>query len=249
MRRLWVMGMAALIVPATVGRADDGRTWTAAIEAGAVWQNRNDARIPGDTGTKFSMADLQGRGARVAGRITLTHDEGSSNRWRLMVAPLEIRGDGQLPGPVSFAGASYAGGTPTRGWYEFNSYRLTYMRRFHHSERASWHFGATLKVRDARVALRQGSIASSDYDLGIVPLAHVSGEMRFSPGWRLNVDVDGLAAPQGRAFDVGVHAMRDLTPDWAVGLSYRTLEGGADNDNVYTFAWLNYVSVRSEYRF
>jgi hypothetical protein len=230
-------------------RAEDGKRWTAAVEGGAVWQGRNDARIPGSTGTAFSLADLQGRGARVSGRLTLTLDEGTSNRWRALAAPLRIRGDGALPGAVSFAGATYAGGTPTRGWYEFNSYRVTYMRRFRHTERCSWYFGATLKVRDARVALRQGSTASSDYNLGLVPLAHLSGDMRLGQGWRLSVDLDGLAAPQGRAFDLGIHAMRDIAPDWALGISYRTLEGGADNDNVYTFAWLNYVSVRSEHRF
>ncbi len=244
----WVSAMAALVGGAAT-RADDEPRWTASIEAGAVWQGRNDARIPGDTGTKFSLADLQGREARASGRLTLTMDEGSSNRWRLLIAPLEIRGTGELPRTVGFAGASYAPATPTTGWYKFNSYRITYMRRFHHSDRASWYFGGTLKVRDARIALRQGSTATSDYDLGIVPLAQLSGVVGLGSGWRLNVDVDGLAAPQGRAFDVGIHAMRDLTPDWALGIGYRTLEGGADNDSVYTFAWLNYLTVRSEYRF
>lgn len=244
----WLLAMAALMGGPTT-RADDEPRWTASLEAGAVWQGRNDARIPGDTGTKFSLADLQGRGARASGRLTLTMDEGSSNRWRLLIAPLEIRGTGELPRTVDFAGATYAGGTPTSGWYKFNSYRITYMRRFHHSDRASWYFGGTLKFRDARIALRQGSTATSDYDLGVVPLAYLSGVVGLGSGWRLNVDVDGLAAPQGRAFDVGIHAMRDLTPDWALGIGYRTLEGGADNDSVYTFAWLNYLTVRSEYRF
>ena len=244
----WVLAIAALIGTLPVRAATDPR-WTASLEAGAVWQGRNDARIPGDTGTKFSLADLQGRGARASGRLTLTMDQGSSNRWRLMVAPLEIRGTGELPRTVNFAGAAYAAATPTTGWYKFNSYRLTYMRRFHHSDRASWHFGGTLKVRDARVALRQGTTATSDYNLGIVPLAHLAGELRIAPGWRVAMDVDGLAAPQGRAFDVGIHAIRDITPDWALGIGYRTLEGGADNDSVYTFAWLNYVTIRSDYRF
>lgn len=244
----WALPMALLALPLASAAQTESR-WMASLEIGPVWQGRNDARIPGDTGTKFSLADLQGRGARTSGRITLTMDERTSNRWRLMVAPLEIRGTGELPGAVVFAGATYVSGTPTTGWYKFNSYRLTYMRRFHHSEGASWHFGVTLKIRDARIALRQGSMATSDYDLGLVPLAHLTGELRLAPGWRVTIDVDGLAAPQGRAFDVGIHAIRDITPEWALGIGYRTLEGGADNDSVYTFAWLNYVTIRSDYRF
>lgn len=249
MRMAWALGAALLVTAMGHAAAGGEQRWTATIEAGAVWQGRNDVRIPGDTGTMFSMADLQGRGARGAARLTLTYDEGASNRWRLLVAPLEIRGTGTLPRDVAFAGQTFAAGDPTRGWYKFNSYRLTYMRRFHRSDRASWHFGGTLKIRDARVAMRQGAIQASDYDLGIVPLAHVEGRLNLGAGWRLNVDVDGLAAPQGRAFDVGIHAVRDITPDWALGVGYRTLEGGADNDNVYTFAWLNYVTILSEYRF
>lgn len=30
---------------------------------------------------------------------------------------------------------------------------------------------------------------------------------------------------------------------------YRTLEGGADNDSLYTFAWLHYAVVGLGYRF
>lgn len=249
MKWIHAMAIGALLGIGASACADTDKLWTVAIEGGPVWQGRNDAGIPGDTGTRFSLADLQGRGARGSARVTLTRDEGASNRWRLMLAPLSIRGTGSLPRPVEFGGATFAPGALTASTYQFNSYRVTYMRRFHHTERASWYFGGTLKIRDARIALRQDQTYVSDYNLGVVPLAHLSGDLRLGQGWHLVVDIDGLAAPQGRAFDVGLHAVRDLGPDWSLGIGYRTLEGGADNDAVYTFAWLNYLTIRTAYRF
>jgi hypothetical protein len=32
-------------------------------------------------------------------------------------------------------------------------------------------------------------------------------------------------------------------------VGFRTLEGGADNERVYSFAWLNYATVGAAYRF
>ena len=40
----------------------------------------------------------------------------------------------------------------------------------------------------------------------------------------------------------------DLTDRWHLGAGYRTLEGGADNDSVYSFAWFHYAFISLEYR-
>jgi len=34
-----------------------------------------------------------------------------------------------------------------------------------------------------------------------------------------------------------------------VGIGVRSLEGGAENDKVYTFSWLNYLIVDYKYSF
>ncbi len=36
---------------------------------------------------------------------------------------------------------------------------------------------------------------------------------------------------------------------WYAAAGYRTLEGGADNDDVYAFAWLHYAQVSVGRRF
>ena len=52
--------------------------------------------------------------------------------------------------------------------------------------------------------------------------------------------LDGLAGGPGRAFDTSLKFGYDLNDRWQVTLGYRTLEGGADVDSVYNFAWLHY---------
>jgi hypothetical protein len=219
------------------------------LETGAVWQERNDERIPGDTGTRFSMARLQGAGPYAHMRMTLEADVDRRSGWRFLIAPLEIRGSGTLDRTVSFAGADFAAGTKTTGTYRFNSYRATYRYRFHNDSRSEWRAGVTLKIRDARVALRQGAVAASDANVGFAPLIHVAGSYALDDRSRLLLDFDGLAAPQGRAFDIGIQFARDVAADWTAVVGFRTLEGGADNERVYSFAWLNYATVGAAYRF
>ncbi len=229
--------------------AQTNQKWRVTLEAGPVWQSRNDVQIPNNTGTRFSLNRLTGGGPFGNFRITALYDLNRKTGLRLVYAPLRIAEMGLLAQQTSFAGANFVAGTPTEGIYQFNSYRLSYWYRFHQDHRSQWRVGLTLKVRDARVALRQGGLGSSDYNLGVVPLIHVGGEHRLADRWKLLVDFDGAAAPQGRAFDLGLHLGYDLGRDTTLLLGYRTLEGGANVKQVYNFAWFNYLSIGVSCRF
>ena len=54
---------------------------------------------------------------------------------------------------------------------------------------------------------------------------------------------DALAAPQGRAEDVLLAATYKINRKIALKAGYRILEGGADNDEVYNFSLINYISA------
>ena len=41
----------------------------------------------------------------------------------------------------------------------------------------------------------------------------------------------------------------DFDDSWSVTAGYRTVEGGADTDEVYNFAWFNAFVVSGIYRF
>ncbi len=225
------------------------RKWAVEVEVGPVWTSRNDVAVPGDTGTRFALDDVTGSGPFPWGRATLDYQIAPRHSIRALVAPLYINETGTLSQPVSFQGQNFAAGVPTEATYKFNSYRLTYRYRLWHTCKWTVNVGATAKIRDAKIELVQGGQRATETDVGFVPLLHVDAEYRISNCWRMTADLDGAAAPQGRAFDFALKLHRDINERWSVGFGYRLLEGGADNDTVFTFAWLHQALVSATYRF
>lgn len=220
------------------------------LEAGPVWQSRNDVQIPNtDAGTRFSLVDLAGQGPWPTVRLYLTWNLNSRHSVRGLLAPLAYTETGALTGPVDFAGASYVLGDPVEATYKFNSWRLGYRFRFLDRERLQLRVGFTAKIRDAKIELRQGSTTSKDTDVGFVPLVYLGVDWRLAELWHLLFDFDGLAGGPGRAFDIALKLGYALNDHWSLSAGYRTLEGGADVESVYNFAWLQYAVVSGIYRF
>jgi len=239
--RCSLLTLFALLAPLTAG-AQTPRI-IVELEGGPAWQSSNDVEIPNDgTATRFSLRDVVGGGPWPAGRIYMTWNLAERHGLRLLLAPLSVTEDGVLAGPVEFAGASYAPGQ-ARATYTFNSYRLSYRYRIRDTERTTAWLGFTAKIRDAEIALEQGTVSSFDDDVGFVPLLHLSGEWRVAPRWRLALDADALAGGPGRAVDAAVKAGYELGESWRLSAGYRTVEGGADVSSVYNFAWLHYGLV------
>jgi hypothetical protein len=232
----------ALVVPVSAA-AQDPR-FELELEGGAAWQSYNDVQIPNDeSGTRFSLYDLAGSGPWPAGRLYLTWNINERHSLRALAAPFSLTETGVPDEPIRFAGADYAAAEPVEATYTFNSYRLGYRYRVHRGERSTIRIGATAKIRDATIRLEQGAVSSRKDDVGFVPLLHLSGEWYVAPRWRLMLDAEGLAGGPGRAVDAAAKVGYDPGGAWAVQAGYRTVEGGADVDEVYTFAWLHYAAA------
>ena len=159
------------------------------------------------------------------------------------MAPLTLSGTGRLAESTDFAGTSFEPGLPTDASYRFNSYRLSYRYLLHDGERWRWHIGFTAKIRDAKVELEQEGRSASDSNVGFVPLLNFRIMWAATDRVDLLLEGDALAAPQGRAEDVIAGALVDVTESVRLRIGYRVVEGGADNDEVYNFALLNYASA------
>jgi hypothetical protein len=245
--------LAALAVPVETvlgAESEAVSTFVVELEAGPVWQSRNDVQIPNDaSGTRFSMIDLQGNGPWPAGRLYLTWNISSRHSLRALAAPLSVTETGVLPSQTSFSGATFDADTPTEATYQFNSWRLTYAYRFYKNPRWVWWIGFTAKIRDAKIELSQSGKSAAKTDVGFVPLLHIKGWYRFAERWRLLLDIDALAGGPGRAEDASLKLCADLNDRWSLSAGYRTVEGGADVDEVYNFAWLHYAVASVSCRF
>jgi hypothetical protein len=82
-----------------------------------------------------------------------------------------------------------------------------------------------------------------------VPLINFLADWRIAPLWSLRVAGDALVASQGRAEDVLFAVVRDVGKKTKLFAGYRILEGGADNDEVYTFSLFHYLAAGVEARF
>lgn len=218
------------------------------LEGGAAWQSRNTFAVPGDTGNRVALADYD-TGPYAAFRGTLTWDV--SARWslRFVAAPLSTTTTFTPDTPVLFQGESFAAGQPLTVDYRFNSYRATGYYRFPSSGAVSFRGGLTVKVRDARIALTNPQLSSAKTNVGVVPLLYGGVRWKVADRLALDLEAEGLAAPQGRAGDVSLRVEWALSPSLAVSGGYRLLEGGADNDEVYNFATFNYAVAAVSVRF
>jgi hypothetical protein len=244
-----LVSLLAAATSVSASETEEASTLIVELEGGPVWQSRNDVQIPNnEEGSRFSLEDLQDNGPWPAARLYLTWNISPRQALRALAAPLTVTETEVLPSRTRFAGATFDAGVPTEATYQFNSWRLTYSYRFHRGERWWWRVGFTAKIRDARIELDQNGTAAKKTDVGFVPLLHVRGGYRFSQRWRVVLDADALAGGPGRAEDASVKLYADLGAGWSVAVGYRTLEGGADVDEVYNFAWLHYAVASLSYR-
>jgi hypothetical protein len=235
---------ALFILNPALGRSEaPNPLWNLQIEGAAAWQTQNDQRVPGKGGTRFSLADF-GQGPLTTYRIYLGGKITDRSEWRLLYAPLEVRQSGLFEQSVLFQDQIFQPGVRTETVYKFNSYRATYSVSMEPWGLWNWSWGFTAKIRDAEVRLTQGAASARKTNVGFVPLLHFRAHRSLSENWRLLFDFDGLLAPQGRALDAAFFLDRQLTPSGPhLLLGYRTVEGGADNRNVFNFAWFHFLTV------
>jgi hypothetical protein len=209
------------------------------LEAGFAQNPYNRVAIPGNTGTKFNLAGSFDDQLPYY-RLSLRQDLGGRHGVRVLYAPLQLTGERTYGRDLEFNGVTFAGAEETDTLYKFNSYRLTYYYRLKEEADFKLNLGFSAKVRDARIRLRNSTESKERSDLGFVPLFYLWSEYQWSNGLRLVFDFDGMAAPQGRAIDAALMVGKRFSSAVALNLGYRVIEGGADNDKVYSFAHFNF---------
>jgi hypothetical protein len=209
------------------------------LEATAWGTRLNEVRKPSQGGTTFSFPDLLGSGPIWAPRLNVSWPLNERHGLRVLLAPFEASGTGVFREPVVYQGHTFQAGVPVEGLYRFNSWRVTW--RYTLRNDATWRVlaGATAKIRDAKVQLRQNGHTESNSNVGFVPLAHLYVERRFPKNVSVVFETDALAASQGRAVDAALMLRWQATHRLHADVGYRLLEGGADNKELYTWARLD----------
>ena len=211
------------------------------LESGGVFSGYNDVRIPGDTGTLFSLSEELEADPTVFFRGRLFYTINSRHTILLLIAPLSVKSTGQIARDINFEGEIFSANTPLDALYRFDSYRFSYQYELYKSQKFELGLGLTAKIRDAEIRLEGGGVESTKTNVGFVPLINFNMHWHFHDKFGLLLDGDALAAPQGRAEDVLAALTYQSWDKLQFNLGYRILEGGADNDEVYGFALFHYI--------
>ncbi len=215
--------------------------WSVDFETGAVFSGYNDVQIPKETGTKFSLSEDLEIDPVFFFRARLTYSFRERHHLSALAAPLRFDASGQIDRPVRFNEADFAANVPLTAGYRFDSYRLTYRYDVYQGEKLTAGLGFTAKIRDASIRLADEEKETEKKNTGFVPLLNFKLDWTLWDRFGLLLEGDALAAPQGRAEDVLLASQYKLSQDVKLKLGYRLLEGGADADEVYTFALVNYL--------
>lgn len=223
--------------------------WQLNLESGLVLAGYNDVRIPGDTGTLLSLSEELEINPSSFFRLRLQYSLGERHTISVLLAPLRLEAKGTVDRQVTFQDQEYAANTQLESRYRFDSYRLTYRYDFFYSDDLQLGLGPTAKVRDASISLAGDNKKSEKKNTGFVPLLHFRCQWMFAKEFGLLLAGDALAAPQGRAEDVLLAFCYWPSERIGVKTGYRILEGGADNDEVYTFTLIHYIVAGAMFAF
>jgi len=214
------------------------------IDIGSTKTLYNRFAIPG---TDKDRVTLPKGDALTSYRLTGYFDLKSKNQIYFLLAPLETESTFISSKNFEFDKTTFSANTETRVNYKFNSYRLGYLWKWYSSNLKYW-TGVVGKIRDAKISVSQGATTKSYDNFGFVPLLAFGFDYQFSPSFSIFSHTDALSASQGSAFDSQLE-FRYLLRSFGVSLGKRIFGGGADNDEVYTFAQFDTYYLRLSYFF
>ncbi len=241
---LFILIFAVLGI-STLGQAD----WFLDLENGLALSGYNDVRIPGETGTLFSLSDDLQTDASYFFRVRLGYQLKSRHTFSLFAAPLTLNASGKVAKELTFFEETFQPDIPLTGSYTFNSYRLTYRYDFIRKDKWQAGIGFTAKIRDAAIEIEGGGKSSKKTNVGFVPLINFRVLWQFHREWGLLLEGDAAWSPQGRAEDVLLALRYNLNRNLTIKAGYRILEGGADVEEVYNFALIHFFSAGLRYTF
>lgn len=219
-----------------------------------------------EDGTEFDYATEGGQDTLFAvGRLSLDVALGESRRHivTFLYQPLELETRVVLPRDVSVDGLTFPQDTPVVLTYGFPFYRASYMYDLVEG-RHELAVGGGLQLRNASITFASvdGTLLRSNRDVGPVPLFKVRGAYRWTSGFWVGTEVDGIYAPisyingsdsdvEGALLDASVRAGVRLEGLTDLFVNVRYLAGGAKgtssdpdppNDG-FSSNWLDFATV------
>lgn len=207
------------------------------FEIGEVKTNFNYFQLPNERVNRVNLPqDESNTTIRLRGLLNIDQ----KSKLYFLIAPLKIDYNFISQSNFKFDNTNFNSNLPTKVEYQFNSYRIGYLRFVKYESLHFW-YGAVLKIRDAFIKVKQQNLSDQFDNVGIVPLLSFGLNYNFSESFSFYTHTDALTASQGSAYDSQLELRFK-----GIGFGKRILGGGADNDTLLNFAqfdsyYLNYT--------
>ena len=213
--------------------------------------SKNTIQVPNPGGTRFSLCDDFEISSKIYYRIRLNFLLRERHQISALFAPLTLSAQGVTDHELIFQDTAFPAGEKVEALYRFNSYRLTYRYLLLNKKKLQLWMGITAKIRDAKILLSSENYQNDTTNVGFVPLLNLVLDWSFGNKIGLLFEVDALAAPggQGRAEDVSLSLYHKLGQKIRLRIGYRFVEGGANVEEVYNFAFLSFIHAAIQIRF
>jgi hypothetical protein len=150
--------------------------------------------------------------------------------------------------PIIIDDATFSPGTLMDLKYGFDFWRASYLYDFARSPETILGAGLSLQIRNASIAFSavDGSDRAVQQNIGPVPILNVRAAHRFSPRFGLDFEADGFYASSaffngsgnpftGWVWDASLSATTALAPGALAFLVVRSIGGGAEGNNAYSY--------------
>jgi opacity protein-like surface antigen len=209
----------------------------------------NKVRIPAAGGTMIDIANDLDPEQTFTFRARVNFAFKERHIISALYAPLTIQSSGRFNQPINYSDETFPAGAEIAASYKFNSYRLTYRYLITNREKVKFGLGLTGKIREANITLSSNGNSADFPDLGFVPLINFYFSYHPIDELSLLLEGDALGSRQGRAEDLFAGVTYQLSEKVTGKIGYRLLEGGADVERNYNFAWINYLAAGVIVRF
>ena len=246
MRKLIVICLLILFICVPIIHAQ----FMADLETGLNLSGYNDVRVPRNTGSLFSLQKDIGSSASLFFRTKFSYTFAKRHTVSVLLAPFTKTYKGELKQNVVFADSTFSKEFETKGKYKFNSWRLSYRWDFINSKKFQIGLGLTGMIRDVKITLtgRDASgglpgvdVESSKSNTGFLPLINFLFAWKVTPCMDVRIEGDAIVTPHGRAEDICFGWTGCISDKVSMKLGYRFLEGGADKDAAYNYAFFHHI--------
>lgn len=215
------------------------------VEIGRIKTSSNRFQIPNDKANEVRIPDDEYQNSqRLKGVFDLKNDR----FLYFLYAPFESEYDFKSGNSFKFNNSNFSANSDTSVSYRFSSYRVGYFKKFKQGKKLNYWLGGVLKIRDAKIEVRQGAKKDAYRNFGLVPLIGLGVEYFIGDKISLFSHIDSLGFDQGYAYDANAEIRYYVNKKNSFGMGYRTFGGGVDNDELLNFArfesfYVNYSKI------